>query len=241
MSNGKFYDIGWHTEFKSAKKRKYNETCIYLDDSRECKNKNSYNFLSKCFDSTHCPHKIKSNQTIEKLNNKNEYLKRNQQRIDINISIVLYNCDKLQKVELFTNSKPYNELPELHKLAFNHEINDEFNFRDYHYKVLEKHDNRTYAESFKIIEENTKSEPLSNYICNNEIEMGDFVTLYSCSDNDIIEFTIGENYNKMLENACIGRKEKDNFVLCGNKYVVQYVKKQKSENNNKEKNNRRFT
>lgn len=148
MSKGKFNDFGWHTEFKSARKKSYQETCIFLNDIRECQNKNSYNYLSKCFDATHCPLKLKkrtrnNSQTIIKA--EKESRKR---------SIVLYN--KLDKdiIELFMNNMPYEKLPELHKVAFLHRINDEFVFADCHYKVIKIFDNRVYDESFRIIDEN---------------------------------------------------------------------------------------
>lgn len=59
MSQGKFYDFGWHNEWHSSSSKTKPLDCIYLSDKRECQNRECYCFLSKCFDSSHCPHKIR--------------------------------------------------------------------------------------------------------------------------------------------------------------------------------------
>ena len=150
MSKGKFYDFGWHTEYKSEKKKSYQETCIYLNDYRECENKKSSCYLSKCFEASKCTLKQKTEKTSSKSNTNQQYTSRNK-------SVLLYNTEDQKKIELFMNGKYYDELPPLHKVAFKHNINEQFEFSNRHYTVIGKHEYKVFEESFRIILENEKT------------------------------------------------------------------------------------
>ena len=63
---GKFSGYGMHMEFHtvSPKKSKVSD-CIYLTESRECRNKKSPHYLAKCFAASYCTFKVKESEAAE--------------------------------------------------------------------------------------------------------------------------------------------------------------------------------
>ena len=58
---GKFSGFKWHHEFHTIEPKKEKASdCIFLSEQRECQNKDSSYYLSKCFIATICPHRVKS-------------------------------------------------------------------------------------------------------------------------------------------------------------------------------------
>ena len=68
MRDGRFYDIGWHMDYHSQKKKRKAADCVFLDTNRICNNYESWNYLAKCFDASHCP--IRKREAEEKERNK---------------------------------------------------------------------------------------------------------------------------------------------------------------------------
>lgn len=57
------------------------------------------------------------------------------------------------------------------------------------------------------------------------VEKGDYVTLYSFKEDDIIEFVIGSRDFARLGKQCIGLMQGNRFTHEGIQYEVQYIKK----------------
>lgn len=57
---GRFSGFNWHMEYHTTDRKKEKAAnCIYLTNDRICECKKSVYYLEKCFDSTHCPHRVK--------------------------------------------------------------------------------------------------------------------------------------------------------------------------------------
>lgn len=60
MSNSKLDGYSWHIEYHTVDRKKGKAAdCEYLDQKRECHNKDCPNYLAKCFDATHCSYRKK--------------------------------------------------------------------------------------------------------------------------------------------------------------------------------------
>lgn len=56
--------FSWHNEYHSELKKNKAANCIFLDEKRNCNNKKSPYYLSKCFVASNCPLKEKD-ETVE--------------------------------------------------------------------------------------------------------------------------------------------------------------------------------
>ena len=61
MSNiGRLSGVSWHIEYHTTDKKKHKVAdCIYLSDDRICNNKDSVQYLSKCFIASYCHLRVK--------------------------------------------------------------------------------------------------------------------------------------------------------------------------------------
>ena len=61
---GQFSGASMHEEFHTVNPKKEKAAdCCYLDENRICNNKKSYYYWGKCFDASHCPHRIRERNT----------------------------------------------------------------------------------------------------------------------------------------------------------------------------------
>ena len=61
---GRFSGFSWHMEYHTTDRKKEKAAnCIYLTNNRICECKKSVYYLEKCFDSTHCPHRVKEEKS----------------------------------------------------------------------------------------------------------------------------------------------------------------------------------
>ena len=153
MGKGNLSGTPWHIEYYNVNKRKRKKRkpkprsrnrWIYYTD-------NDYCTKSKlpCFGSPNCPYYRESrakNNISKPLKKKNDKQIENK-----NQSILLYCKEDKGQIELFMNGLGYDQLPELHKIAFTKNISDEFEVAGYHYVVIQKFENKFYEESFKIL------------------------------------------------------------------------------------------
>lgn len=159
---GKLSGFSWHYEFNSGKSKEYDETCIHLDSYRVCQNKNSYHYLAKCFESSHCKFKRKSRpdsikhedmiliddaQRAEKIKQKN---KSNSDEKNKCITLHRLNDDKY--LELYINNRAVEELPTLHKLAMEKELRERFSYANFNYVVIDISYKVCEGKSFLIID-----------------------------------------------------------------------------------------
>ena len=68
---GRFSGFSWHMEYHTTDRKKEKAAnCIYLTNNRICECKKSVYYLEKCFDSTHCPHRVKEENPKTKTESK---------------------------------------------------------------------------------------------------------------------------------------------------------------------------
>ncbi|MEG1640362.1 MAG: hypothetical protein RR415_08745 [Ruthenibacterium sp.] len=212
----------WHVGFlkmSDGDERRHKARCIYHTKENKCTRNNI-----DCIGSAHCTHYIENTNNLETVKKPAE---REETR---NQSIVLYSNSDKSRIELFMNGLEYKKLPKLHQVAFTKSISEKFEFNGESYRVLSKYENKTYKNSYKIMQEKEPKNNVVNVINTGKgptIKEGDKVTLYSVTYEDVIEFPIGKNYNVSLEKACIGKSINEKFSCNGENFSVQYFESKK--------------
>lgn len=90
--------IGTHTEVVIVKPQKKKTTCIYLDENRICRCKQSARYTEKCFEATLCTYKVKGK--YESSSKKKRPSAREKKSSSTVAKIILNDEQKLLKAQL---------------------------------------------------------------------------------------------------------------------------------------------